>query len=229
MLLDATLNVRHSNPLFPLARVVRSTQVSYRVIRVDDQDALHRGLPEAAEDGVAQLQAPTAFNTGELDVAGHSPLLPSTVRDLMGDDEKRCIKDLIIVVLEYFIKKLSRRRLAEGDFAVPTQIRTSITITDPVDGETVYPLVVEVGTNGQGTVELESTPAQLNEAGTGLCDVCTMSILAGECISGDCANYDMDATNDANRDTQASVRAVTSSVDCVLFFRMYINYYGSAC
>ncbi|CAM9707886.1 unnamed protein product, partial [Ectocarpus sp. 12 AP-2014] len=39
---------------------------------------------------------------------------------------------------------------------------------------------------------------QLNADDTALCDECTFSYIAGECLSGDCELYDQDGTNANN-------------------------------
>lgn len=218
----------HTERLKSLVALARrlGTQVSYTIIRVADQDGLLRSLPGSAEYGIAQLQAPMAVNTGELDVPSHSAMLPDTARGLLLEDERECIRGILKVLIIYIWKKLDlrTRRLDEGDFEAPTQIMTTITITDPVDGDTVYPLNVTVATNGEGIALVEPTSTQLNEAGTGLCDNCILSVVAGECLSGDCEAYDMEATNEANQDPQASVRAVAV---LSVFSMMYTAYYSS--
>ncbi|CAM9145111.1 unnamed protein product [Laminaria digitata] len=90
-------------------------------------------------------------------------------------------------------------------FSMPTQILTEVTVSDPVHGDTVYPVYVDVAPSGEGIVRMNLTDsAQVNADETGLCDECSLSAVAGECVSGDCEHYDMEATN-ANMEIESVI------------------------
>lgn len=113
---------------------------------------------------------------------------------------------ILVVVILIATTQEAHRRLQDSDgFSTTTQIMTVFTITDPVDGETLYPIIVDAAPNGEAVARLGLTSAsQINDADTGLCDGCSLTFVAAECISGDCDAYDMEATN-ANMDVQSSV------------------------
>lgn len=183
---------------------IPSPQVSYRINRVVDEDNLRGSFPGTAEYDVAQVQAPTAVTTRGPDVPGLLAVSPDATRGLWGEDEIECVVGIGKVLLKYIWKKIKKnigiRRLDEGEFSVPTQVMTYITITDPVDGNTVYALIADVGTNGEAIVLWDATSLQVNDAGTGLCDGCDLYVEAGECLSGDCDNfsysYDLEVTDE---------------------------------
>lgn len=83
------------------------------------------------------------------------------------------------------------------------------TITDPIDGPNNYTVIADVGTNGEAVARLaleSSSQSDVND--TGLCDECFLTFVAGECLSGDCENYDMEATT-SNMDVLSSVSTPT--------------------
>lgn len=63
---------------------------------------------------------------------------------------------------------------------------------------------LEFGPNGKGKLGLKISPVFLNEDQSGLCEGCTLHVEAGDCISGDCDNYDQDAVNDVISPTVSS-------------------------
>lgn len=78
-------------------------------------------------------------------------------------------------------------------------------ITDPVNGEVTLPeQVVSVNGDQVAYVSVPLTSDQLNADNTALCDDCTFSYVAGECLSGDCELYDQDGTN-ANNEVVSEV------------------------
>lgn len=113
---------------------------------------------------------------------------------------------LLVVVILLATTQTANRRLQDGA-ATETTFAVEITITDPENGATVYPLVGSVGAGGLMTTEVPLTlSAQVSDDDTGLCEGCTMGVVVEECLSGSCADYDIGATN-ANMDIQSAVSA----------------------
>lgn len=54
---------------------------------------------------------------------------------------------------------------------------------------------LDINSDGEAEVELEIEPEFLNEDETGLCPECSLEVEAGECLEGDCENYNQDASN----------------------------------
>ncbi|CAN0093186.1 unnamed protein product [Ectocarpus fasciculatus] len=115
---------------------------------------------------------------------------------------------LVIVILVATTTPAYRRMLQSDTEESDTEemvIAVDITITDPVNGATVYPVEVSVAADGLAEADIPLTFSdQTNDEDTGLCDECTVSFVAGECLSGPCDTYDMYTTND-NMEVVSSV------------------------
>lgn len=174
------------------------SQISYRVVRGVDQDDPPRSATGSVDHGVTLRQASTAVNTGGY-YYGQEVALPE-------QRELGLFTCILVVVILIATTQEAHRRLQDSDgFSTTTQINTVFIISDPVDGDTYYPMIVDAAPNGEAVARLGLTSAsQINDDDTGLCDDCSLTFLASDCIRGDCEAYDMEATN-ANMNVQSSV------------------------
>ncbi|CBJ27069.1 hypothetical protein Esi_0054_0142 [Ectocarpus siliculosus] len=102
---------------------------------------------------------------------------------------------LVVVIFVATAPRAYRRVLQDGTEEMV--IAVDMTITDPVNGAITYPVEFSVAGDGLGTAEIPLTlSSQINDDDTGLCDECTLSFVAGDCLSGPCDTYDKDTTND---------------------------------
>ncbi|CAM9375593.1 unnamed protein product [Ectocarpus sp. 8 AP-2014] len=118
---------------------------------------------------------------------------------------------LVVVILVATATPAYRRVLQVGTEEMV--IAVDMTITDPVNGAITYPVEFSVAADGLGTAEIPLTlSSQTNDGDTGLCDECTLSFVAGDCLSGPCDTYDKDTTND-NMEIVSSVSASCTFLD----------------
>lgn len=175
-------------------------QISYRVVRTEYQDDFF----DSADYGATEQQASTASHTGNYEYDfGEKVALP----------EKREVElfTCILIVTVAFSTPLSAKsRLQGGDvFSTTTRIATVLTIVDGVEGPTDYATTISVAPNGEAIVRLDLTSfSQISPDSTGLCASCSLTVVAGACLSGDCGDYDMAATNE-NVKVQSAVSTST--------------------
>lgn len=187
-------------PPFVFTRDPRA-QISYRVDRAVDQDGVHRTSLDQAGTSVALRQASTPANTEDYGF-GQEVVLPKR-REL-------AFFCILVVVIFFASAQNANRRLQDGTlFSETTQIATVFTIAGPDDETTDFTMIVDVAPNGEAVARLGIEDILLlNDEDTGLCDECTLTFVAGECLSGDCDSYDMEATNN-NMDVRSTVSTPT--------------------
>lgn len=163
------------------------------------------GFDPGAQKGSEDRDAAKATHTLAVLGSGHHGGTGAVLGDQMArqlhDDDDGCYIFIIFQITWRF------RRLQTGSPVSPTEVMTvamNVTITDPQNGPVSFPVEVSVGADAQGAAEFPLLPEQINGDGSGLCDACTLSAVAGECLSGDCDRYDRDATN-ANMDMEPTV------------------------
>lgn len=124
--------------------------------------------------------------------------------DLLDEVEDTC--ELILEIIVWWRARPFARRLQDDSSAELNKIALDVTISDPVNGDIVYPVIASAPYDGMATAKVSLTEAsQLNDDDTGICDECTLRFVAGECLSGNaCSFYDMIATN-ANMGVNSAV------------------------
>ncbi|CAN0428673.1 unnamed protein product [Ectocarpus sp. 12 AP-2014] len=128
---------------------------------------------------------------------------------------------LVVVILVAIATPAYRRVLQDGTEEMV--IAVDMTITDRVIGAITYPVEFSVAADGLGTAEVPLTlSSQTNDDDTGLCDECTLSFVAGDCLSGPCDANHKDTTND----NMEIVSSVCGDPHMVGLLGQKINWYG---
>lgn len=109
---------------------------------------------------------------------------------------------LIIVIIIYFLETPDGIVLLGW-----AMIAVQVTITSPVSGTITYDVEGTVDTS-TGVMTLDITleeEDQINDDGSGLCDECSATFMAGDCLDGDCVVYD-EATTNEQMEVRSTVR-----------------------